>query len=299
MPGNHASADLGPPQPGLTVRHPAAARGLLLALVLAMPGLVVAATSCQAHSGAARVTVVELYTSEGCSSCPPADRWFSSLKSSSDEASSGSAAANPLLPLAFHVTYWDRLGWADRFARPAYTERQNQLAAAAGARVVYTPQVIVDGADWRGWPRLPKPASAPEVELRLRRDGETFHVDVKRRDGVTPTAGSSPATGRCSRTGIAPRCGPEKMPAPACATTTWFAPTSLFPAGMPNASSIGLGRRPSPRKARTPRSPSGAWPSSSSMRARSSRCRPWPCHAERQAGRRTFTRRAIDSVRHC
>ncbi len=190
MPGTLASADLQPanPLPGLSARHPAGARRLLLVAVLALPGLAAAATSCQARSGAARVSVIELYTSEGCSSCPPADRWFSSLKSSSDEASSGNAAANPLLPLAFHVTYWDRLGWADRFAHPAYTERQNQLAAAAGARVVYTPQVIVDGADWRGWPRLPKPASAPEVELQLRRDGETFSVEVKRRDGVTPTA---------------------------------------------------------------------------------------------------------------
>ena len=107
-----------------------------------------AASTCSAQAGAA-TTVVELYTSEGCSSCPPADRWLSTLKNRPD-----------VVALAFHVNYWDQLGWPDRFASAAFTERQRQLMAPSGSRYVYTPQVIANGQDWRGWPALPKPASA-------------------------------------------------------------------------------------------------------------------------------------------
>ncbi len=165
--------------PPARLRHPGVAP-CLLALALVMPASGFAANSCEARSGATRVNVVELYTSEGCSSCPPADRWLSTL-------ASDTGGANPVLPLAFHVTYWDRLGWADRFARPAYTERQYSVAAAIGAAVVYTPQVIVNGADWRNWPRLPKLEAAPDVQVQLSRDGGTFTARIKRRDGAAIT----------------------------------------------------------------------------------------------------------------
>jgi hypothetical protein len=122
--------------------------------------------ACEARSGAAAPVVVELYTSEGCSSCPPADRWLSSLKGRAD-----------VLPLAFHVDYWDRLGWADRFASAAYTERQQRQQQRSGARFVYTPQVIADGADWRRWPSLPAPR-ASTVELKLERRGATVQAQV-------------------------------------------------------------------------------------------------------------------------
>ncbi|MEO8537277.1 MAG: DUF1223 domain-containing protein [Betaproteobacteria bacterium] len=95
-------------------------------------------------AGATSRPLVELYTSEGCDSCPPADRWL--------------AANFPPLPadaqpvaLAFHVDYWDRLGWADRFATPAYTERQYDGMRANRATFVYTPQVMVQGHDFGGW----------------------------------------------------------------------------------------------------------------------------------------------------
>ena len=74
--------------------------------------------------------MVELYTSEGCSSCPPADRWLSALKD-----------GPPVVALAFHVDYWDRLGWKDRNASPAYTRRQAAQQRFNGARFSYTPQV--------------------------------------------------------------------------------------------------------------------------------------------------------------
>ena len=124
-----------------------------------------AATGCSVHSAASMPAVVELYTSEGCSSCPPADRWLSRLK-----------AEPSVVALAFHVDYWDRLGWQDRFASPAYTQRQAQQQASSGARFSYTPQVIVDGVDRPDWPGLANGLAsgnrpAAPVAVQLVRDG--------------------------------------------------------------------------------------------------------------------------------
>jgi hypothetical protein len=80
--------------------------------------------------------VVELFTSQGCSSCPPADDMFTEL-----------AAVDGVLALSLHVDYWDYIGWADSFADPAFTARQQDYAIAAGARTVYTPQFIIGGHD--------------------------------------------------------------------------------------------------------------------------------------------------------
>lgn len=79
--------------------------------------------------------VVELFTSEGCNSCPPADEFLAELARRPD-----------VLALAFHVDYWDYLGWPDRFASPAYTGRQRAYAKALASPMVYTPQAVVDGA---------------------------------------------------------------------------------------------------------------------------------------------------------
>src|SRR5438034_9792232 len=89
-------------------------------------------------------SLIELFTSEGCSSCPPAEKWLSALKSSSD-------LWKKAVPVAFHVDYWDHLGWRDRFAKPEFTSRQQHYAAAWGGDSLYTPSFVVNGKEWRGW----------------------------------------------------------------------------------------------------------------------------------------------------
>src|SRR5512134_1287092 len=101
----------------------------IAATFAAMPATSVA--GCRAVSDAHVLPLVELYTSEGCSSCPPADRW---LSEHFPPGSHGKAAV-----LAFHVDYWDRLGWTDRFASPIHSERQYQAMRANRATFVYTP----------------------------------------------------------------------------------------------------------------------------------------------------------------
>lgn len=116
-------------------------RKFLLAFTLAsLTTQPAAAAECSAKSGKSVVPLLELYTSEGCSSCPPADQWLSSLK-----------PADKLTPLAFHVDYWDYIGWKDRFAKTAYSDRQRKIAAFGGAGFVYTPQFTFNGRDFRGW----------------------------------------------------------------------------------------------------------------------------------------------------
>lgn len=100
-------------------------------------------SACTARSGATVPVVIELYTSEGCSSCPPADRWLTGLKGRPD-----------VVALAFHVDYWDSLGWKDRFAQPQFTQRQNATQRTSGARFAYTPQVILDSRDAPNWSSL-------------------------------------------------------------------------------------------------------------------------------------------------
>jgi hypothetical protein len=110
-------------------RHLAAAAFGLCSLTLAAPGVF-------AQSASEPVVVVELYTSQGCSSCPPADDFLAIL-----------AEDQRILPLALHVDYWDYIGWADSFADPQFTKRQHAYARAFGTRMVYTPQMIVGGID--------------------------------------------------------------------------------------------------------------------------------------------------------
>lgn len=94
------------------------------------------------ESGPARTHLLELYTSEGCSSCPPAEAWLSKLK---DEP----RLWREIVPIAFHVDYWDRLGWRDPFASKLWTARQYEYSARWKSTSVYTPGFVLNGREWR------------------------------------------------------------------------------------------------------------------------------------------------------
>src|SRR3954468_19444073 len=96
---------------------------------------------CTAQSAAKTVALVELYTSEGCDSCPPADRWLSSLGAQG-------YAPDRIVPIALHVDYWDYIGWKDPYAHAAHSARQRKMARLARAAMVYTPQVLLQGRDF-------------------------------------------------------------------------------------------------------------------------------------------------------
>jgi hypothetical protein len=99
---------------------------------------------CAAKSGPNTAALVELYTSEGCSSCPPADRWLSSL-------SAQGYVPGRVVPLALHVDYWDYIGWKDPYAKRVFSQRQRKLTQLQRLALVYTPQVMLQGQDFRGW----------------------------------------------------------------------------------------------------------------------------------------------------
>ena len=117
---------------------------LLSAVALTLVSLQAFAASepCETHSAATRVAVLELYTSEGCNSCPPADRWVSALPAKG-------FTPDRVIPLAFHVDYWDQLGWPDRMAKAQFSGRQRMQADRNRASVVYTPQLLLNGVDYR------------------------------------------------------------------------------------------------------------------------------------------------------
>ena len=94
------------------------------------------------ESGEKRVSLIELFTSEGCSSCPPAERTLSQL-------TSHPSLWKMFVPVAFHVNYWDNLGWKDRLASAEFTQRQHTYALRWGSDTVYTPEFVLNGRDWQ------------------------------------------------------------------------------------------------------------------------------------------------------
>ena len=119
-------------------------------------------------------SLVELYTSEGCSSCPPAEAWLSKLVTIPQ-------LWTEIVPVAFHVDYWDNLGWTDRFASPAWTARQRAYAASWGGDSVYTPGVVLDGREWRQW----SSHAAGELPAAAEKTGGTGQLSVVVHDGKT------------------------------------------------------------------------------------------------------------------
>ena len=96
----------------------------------------------QFESGLGKTHLLELFTSEGCSSCPPAEVWLTRLKNSP-------GLWKNFVPLAFHVDYWDRLGWRDAFAAKEWTARQYEYSSRWNATSVYTPGFVLDGREWQ------------------------------------------------------------------------------------------------------------------------------------------------------
>jgi len=141
------------------------------------------ALQCSAQSGPHTAALVELYTSEGCDSCPPADRWLQSL-------GARGFAPGRVVPLSLHVNYWDYIGWKDPYAQQRFSDRQRRLAQVMRARVVYTPQVMLQGKDFRRWytagafdeavKAINARAPQAKIELRLGSAGsDTLLADVR------------------------------------------------------------------------------------------------------------------------
>ena len=121
-------------------------RAIAIAVILIWlaVGYVFASEPQTFESGETQSSLIELFTSEGCSSCPPAEKWLTALKSNQE-------LWKRIVPVAFHVDYWDHLGWRDRFAKQEFTSRQQRYAAVWGGDSVYTPGFVVNGKEWRNW----------------------------------------------------------------------------------------------------------------------------------------------------
>lgn len=158
----------------------------LCAVAFALLGGVtsVAAQSATAQAADSPV-VVELYTSQGCSSCPPADAFLGQL-----------AGREDVIALALHVDYWDYIGWKDEFASPQYTKRQKGYASVAGRRSIYTPQMIVQGQEHvvGNHPQNvtalinQHAATGPQLDLHISRTGGALTIEATRRAGETTDA---------------------------------------------------------------------------------------------------------------
>jgi hypothetical protein len=134
----------------------------LIILLLGLSAVVATAEPIKFSSGLNRVHLLELYSSEGCSSCPPAEQWLSELRSSP-------GLWRDFVPGGFHVDYWDRLGWRDRFASKANTVRQYAYSSQWRSDTVYTPEFVLDDAEWRksSGQNLPVLSAERAVELAV------------------------------------------------------------------------------------------------------------------------------------
>jgi hypothetical protein len=120
-------------------------------------------TNLMFQSAPEQTSLLELYTSEGCSSCPPAEAWFSGLKESP-------GLWKDFVPVAFHVDYWDRLGWRDPFSDRQFSDRQRAYADLWHSENVYTPEFVFSGKEWTGWTvrkSVPRPSGTRVGVLKV------------------------------------------------------------------------------------------------------------------------------------
>ncbi|MGH7994627.1 MAG: DUF1223 domain-containing protein [Limisphaerales bacterium] len=107
-------------------------------------GIAASAAPMSFQSSERQTSLLELYTSEGCSSCPPAEAWLSRLKSSP-------GLWSEFVPVAFHVAYWNNLGWRDKLSSEQFSDRQRDYAQVWLAENIYTPELVLNGKEWRNW----------------------------------------------------------------------------------------------------------------------------------------------------
>jgi len=157
--------------------RPTALSRIILSCLIALPAF--AAEKLTVVSSPQQTAVVELYTSEGCSSCPPADQWLKALIDVPKEELD-------VLALAFHVDYWDYLGWKDRFGSPKHTSRQRQLGANNDQASIYTPEFFVDGAEARGTRKIiekirssNKKTAVLQLKLSVSKEGEILQLELQ------------------------------------------------------------------------------------------------------------------------
>ena len=156
-------------------------KGILFVSLL-FSSVACAAEPSRFMSGPTQVTLIELYTSEGCSSCPPADHWLGALK---DDA----GLWKQFVPVEFHVNYWDSLGWKDRLSSPGFTAREYAYSAAWGSQNVYTPCFVRNGAEWKpSWGGAGGPQGGPAGQLEVTVAGDGA-CSVK----YSPVAASAPS----------------------------------------------------------------------------------------------------------
>jgi hypothetical protein len=158
-------------------------------ILLLLPILGNAGPVCNVTSGTQTAALVELYTSEGCSSCPPADRVLNALHADGRPAL--------VVPLALHVTYWDQIGWRDPFGPDRFDMRQRQLLDQQRLRVAYTPQFFVAGRELRGWSSS---LAGTIASINARRAPVTLTLSSKPSAlGMVLAAGVVPAAGENRR----------------------------------------------------------------------------------------------------
>jgi len=135
------------------------------------------------ESGSQRVALIELFTSQGCSSCPPADSYLSRTLTDDD-------LWKEYVPLAWHVDYWDRLGWPDPYARATHTRRQYDYQKSGKLNSVYTPGFVLNGTEWRGFferralPENSELSALHPKNLKAMVEGNSVTIDI-----IEPAAG--------------------------------------------------------------------------------------------------------------
>jgi hypothetical protein len=152
---------------------------ILLSLLTLLHTASVLADTVELSSGTRQVTLLELFTSQGCSSCPPAERWLNEYVDDDD-------LWTHIVPVVFHVDYWDYIGWQDTYASKEHGERQRDYARAGKARTVYTPGLFSNGREWRGWTLRMNPRSSDREPGSL-----TATIDGKQMAATFP-AGTRP-----------------------------------------------------------------------------------------------------------